>query len=60
MDYLHASVADGGKAAAESDVLPGEQILLDVLYGSGELRHNLEHGTFTDVAVGVAVLIYMH
>ena len=40
--------------------MPGEQIFFDILYGFGKLWSNLEHGTFTDVAVGLTVLVHMY
>ena len=57
---LSTCIGHSGKATLEGYVLPGKQILFDFLKGSRKLRGNLEHRTFADVAIGFAILIYVH
>ena len=40
--------------------MPSQQIFLDILHRSGQFRYYLEHRALADVAVGVAVLIYVY
>ncbi len=60
MDDLRTRVTNGSEAAPEGEILPGQQIFLDIFDCSGKLRHDFKHGAFTDIAVRFTVLVHMH
>ena len=60
IDYLSTSISDSGKAAAESEILPSEQIVFGILQCSGKFWYDFEYGSFTNVSVWLAVLVNVY
>ena len=57
---LYAGIGHCGVAVCKGHILPGEQIVLGILKGSGKLGIQLEYRGLADVTVRFAVFVYVH